>query len=120
MKEKGLRETARVTHMINEELIGLMVRRIVDGFAPQQIVVFGSCARGDDQDDSDLDLLVVMPFAGTKRDVQVAMRMALRDFDVPVDLILASPQEIEQKRDVNGLIYRTAYREGRIAYERAG
>ena len=106
--------------MMNEELIGLMVRRIVDDFAPQQIVVFGSCARGDGQADSDIDMLVVMPMDGTKRDVQVAMRMALREFDVPVDLILASPQEIEQKRDVNGLIYRTAYREGRIAYERAG
>lgn len=105
--------------MINEELIGAMVRRIVDDFSPQQIVVFGSCARGDVTEDSDVDFLVVLPFTGTKRDVQVAMRMALCDFDVPVDLIVASPQEIELKKDLNGLIYRTAYREGRIAYERA-
>jgi len=109
-----------VTHVINEAMIGMMTRRIVDDFAPEQIVVFGSWARGDAKEDSDVDLLVVLPFEGSKRDLQVSMRLALSDFDVPVDLIVASPQEIALKRDWNGLIYKTAYREGRIAYERAG
>ena len=105
--------------MINEALIGMMVRRIVDDFEPQQIVVFGSWARGEAKEDSDVDLLVVMPFEGSKRDLQVSMRLALSEFDVPVDLIIASPQDIALKRDWNGLIYKEAYREGRIAYERS-
>jgi predicted nucleotidyltransferase len=44
-----------------------VVRRIVAGFSPDRIVVFGSHARGEQTRESDLDLLVVMPVTGSRR-----------------------------------------------------
>ena len=48
--------------------IDRMVKRIVRKFHPQQVILFGSQARGDAGPDSDVDLLVVMDFEGTARD----------------------------------------------------
>ena len=47
--------------------IAEMVRRIVAQSDPEKIILFGSCARGDATPDSDVDLLVVMPVAGSRR-----------------------------------------------------
>ena len=48
--------------------IDRMVRRIVRKFQPEQVILFGSQARGDAGPDSDVDLLVVMDFEGAARD----------------------------------------------------
>jgi predicted nucleotidyltransferase len=45
-----------------------MVERIVKRFSPEQVILFGSQARGDAGPDSDVDLLVVMEYEGTARD----------------------------------------------------
>ena len=45
--------------------IAEMVRRIVERFDPEKIILFGSHARGDATPDSDVDLLVVMPVQGS-------------------------------------------------------
>jgi uncharacterized protein len=51
----------------SEQKISEMVRRIVEGFHPDKIILFGSYARGAAGPDSDADLLVVMPVKGSKR-----------------------------------------------------
>ena len=50
-----------------------MVKRIVRKFHPEQIILFGSQARGDAGPDSDVDLLIVMPVEGSKRDKRLAI-----------------------------------------------
>jgi predicted nucleotidyltransferase len=45
-----------------------MVTRIVERFGPEQIILFGSAARGEAGRDSDVDLLVVMTVNGPRRD----------------------------------------------------
>ncbi len=59
------------------QLIDKMVRRLARRFKPDQITLFGSHARGTAGPDSDVDLLVVTPVTGSKRDLEVAMRVAL-------------------------------------------
>ena len=102
-----------------EAAIDEMVRRVVEQFDPQMIVLFGSHARGDAGPDSDVDLLVVMDFEGSKRQKQVDIGVALHDIRVPKDIIVATPDEIERYRDIVGTIIRPALREGRTLYERA-
>jgi predicted nucleotidyltransferase len=48
--------------------IDAMVRRIVQRFDPEKVILFGSHARGTAGPDSDVDLLVVMTVRGSKRD----------------------------------------------------
>ena len=97
-----------------------MVRRIVAQFAPDKIVLFGSYARGQAGPDSDVDLLVIKPVTGSRRAERVAIRAALRGMGVAKDIVLATPEEVEDSRGMAGTLVRPALREGKVLYERAG
>ncbi len=101
-----------------QEAIDTMVHRLVEQFNPEQIILFGSHARGTAGPDSDVDLLVVMPVAGSKRAQQVAMRVALHDIHVPKDIIVVTPDEVSRRRDIVGTLIRPALREGKVLYAR--
>jgi len=68
----------RTRKRTTRQLIHVMVQRLVRQFDPEQIILFGSQARGGVGPDSDVDLLVVTPVHGSKRDVEVKMRIALQ------------------------------------------
>lgn len=93
-----------------------MVQRIVERFRPEQVILFGSRARGEAHPDSDVDLLVVMRVAGSKRDVQLRIRRALHDIPVPKDVIVTTPEEFAWRREVAGTIERLASTEGRVLH----
>jgi predicted nucleotidyltransferase len=99
--------------------IDRMVKRLVDRFDPEQIILFGSHARGTAGPDSDIDLLVIMPVSGSKRAKQVEMRVALHNIRVPKDIILATPNEVARRRNIVGTIIRPALREGKVLYVRS-
>src|SRR5450830_61090 len=61
----------------SEQKISEMVRRIVEGFHPDKIILFGSYARGAAGPDSDADLLVVMPVKGSKREKAIEIDVEL-------------------------------------------
>ena len=102
-----------------EAKIGEMVRRIVERFNPEKIVLFGSFASGTADADSDVDLLVVMPVSTSKRKQAAEIDMLLADVGLPKDVIVVTPEEVEKYRDVVGSIIYPALREGRVLYERA-
>ena len=99
--------------------ISAMVDRIIQGFNPQKIILFGSHARGVAGRDSDVDLLVVMRVEGSKRKKAMEIDFALADRTIPLDLIVVTPEEFERERDQVGSVIRPAAREGRVLYERA-
>lgn len=101
-----------------DRAIQKMVRRIVRQFQPERIILFGSHARGEAGPDSDVDLLVVMPVKGSKRDQQVRIRVALHDVGVPKDIIVTSPEDFAWRKDVAGTIEYPAAREGKVLYAR--
>jgi predicted nucleotidyltransferase len=110
----------RVTDSILvQETIREMVRRIAAQFHPDKIILFGSHARGEAGPDSDVDLLVVMPVEGSKRQKASEIDMALADRLVPLDLLVVTPEEFERGRDQIGSVLQPAAREGRVLYDRA-
>ena len=100
------------------EKIDAMVRRIVERFDPKKVILFGSHARGTSCADSDVDLLVVMTVRGSKRDTQVEIRRALREFRVPKDVIVTTPEDFAWRKEIPGTIERPAAREGKVLYAR--
>ncbi len=95
-----------------------MARRIVERFDPDKIILFGSHAHGTARADSDVDLLVVMHYAGPKSQVQSAIRVALNDFRVAKDIIVVSPEEFEWRSLVPGTVERPAALEGKTLHAR--
>jgi len=102
-----------------EAVIREMVRRIVEGFQPDRIILFGSHARGDAGPDSDVDLLVVMPLRGRRVDTAVAIRTVLSGMGVAKDILVATPEEFEAHKNLVGTIVYPAVHEGKVLYERS-
>lgn len=91
---------------------------LVREFDPLRIILFGSHARGTASPDSDIDLLVVVPSMGDKRELGVAMLRSLRGIRHPIDVIPTDPQEIARRGNMPGDILRGALLEGKVVYER--
>ncbi len=101
-----------------QKTIDRMVRRIVERFHPDRVILFGSHARGAAGPDSDVDLLVVMPVTGSKRAKQLEVRLAVHEFKLPKDIIVTTPEDFEWRKEIPGTVERPAAREGRVIYER--
>jgi len=111
MTKLGTRET-------RQEEIQKMVELIVERFHPEKIILFGSHARGEAGPDSDVDLLVVMPVKGSRREKAVQIGVALHDIRVPKDIIVTTPENFEWRKEISGTIERPADREGMVLYVR--
>ena len=102
-----------------ETFISTMVDRIVRGFQPSRVVLFGSHARGAATEWSDVDLLVILPNGTDKRDTAIEIRRALSDLPVCKDIVVATPEEVDRRGHLVGTLLRSALREGRVLYERS-
>lgn len=109
----------RKPQTISKLAVAKIVRRIVERFDPHQIILFGSHARGQATADSDLDLLVVMPVKGSRRDKAVEIGVALHDVDMAKDVVVVSPDEFAWRKSVIGTLEYPAAREGKVLYARA-
>ena len=93
------------------------VARLVAEFRPQRVVLFGSRARGGADTESDVDLLVVHEFQGSRLEVGAQMRARL-DATLAIDLVLRRPDEVAAGLGMDFLTS-VALREGVTLYERA-
>jgi predicted nucleotidyltransferase len=103
--------------MVAESVLSEATRRLVDQFRPQRIILFGSQARGTSDSRSDVDLLVICPVIGSRRELMVAMDRSLARLDIARDIVVLTPEEFERDRHIPGTIARPAAREGRVLYD---
>lgn len=106
------------TRLVTPEAIALIRDRIVRGFHPERIILFGSMARGDTHWDSDVDLLIVMPDGIDRRQTRRAMYAVLSDRTTPVDIVVTTPAEIAEWGGIIGTVLYPALREGIVLYDR--
>jgi predicted nucleotidyltransferase len=95
-----------------------VIDRIARKFNPVQIILFGSWARGEAREDSDLDLVVVLPRVEHKRKAAIEILRALNGLPISKDVVVTTPEEIKARGHVVGDILRPALQEGKIIYER--
>ena len=93
--------------------------RIGREFHARKVVLFGSYASGAATRDSDVDLLVILPFDGSSVVQSVAIRMKLRPA-FPVDLIVRSPQTIRRRLKMGDDFLRDILDTGKVLYEADG
>ena len=101
--------------VLSEGILQEIVRRIVEVAKPEKIILFGSAARGELGPDSDLDFLIIKS-CNHRRNTARRIRRALFGIGVPIDIIVAKPEDIERYKDAIGLLYRPALREGKVLY----
>lgn len=104
---------------IDEPLIREIVRRILTVANPDKIILFGSAATGEMTRDSDIDLLIVEPQIGDRREEYVRIRRSLRGIDYPFDILFITTQWFEESKDVIGGIAYPANKCGKVIYEAA-
>ena len=95
-----------------------VIRRVVESAQPERIILFGSAARGDAGLARDIDLLVVK--AGiNRRELAARIRRQLYGVRAAVDIVVATPEDIERYKDTHALVIKQALQEGRVVYEAA-
>jgi len=93
-----------------------VVRRPVGVAHPDRIILFGSAARGETGPDSDIDLLVIKQGVAHRGQLAGQIHRALVGVAVAVDVVVATPEDVEYLRDKVGSIMGPALREGREIY----
>jgi uncharacterized protein len=85
-------------------------------FKPARIILFGSYAYGTPTDDSDVDLLVVMPYRGPS--IHKAVRISLAPgYRFSTDLLVRSPTEIRKRLSWNDLFIKEIVEKGIILHD---
>lgn len=92
-------------------------RKIAEAYQPEKIILFGSHAYGTPREDSDVDLLVIMPFEGNGFDKATEMLRRF-EFRYAIDLLIRRPDDTERRFREGDPLIREALRKGRVLYER--
>lgn len=91
-------------------------RAIADEFQPDKIILFGSYAYGTPNEDSDVDLLVVMPARDPhSQAVRIQSRLAA---PFPLDLIIRTPKEMHWRLEEGESFLTTIVSQGKVLYEK--
>ena len=105
---------------IDKPTIQAVARLIVERFDPDQVILFGSHARGQAGMHSDVDLLVVKRGEAEEGRGSSIRRAIAERFVLPVDVIVRSPEALAlQRQDPYSLIHK-ALEEGEVLYVRPG
>ncbi|MGE5409528.1 MAG: nucleotidyltransferase domain-containing protein [Clostridiales bacterium] len=104
--------------MLSENTIAFIKSRLLENFELDKIILFGSQARGDADDKSDIDLLVLTPEIKNRRKLMLEIDRKLKGLGFARDIVVLNNQEYERDKYIPGTIARYAYLEGKVLYER--
>jgi predicted nucleotidyltransferase len=105
---------------IDAKLMDEIVRRIVQVIHPEKVILFGSRARGEARPESDVDLLVIAKSEQPRYRRSAPLYGALSDILIPMDILVYSPEEVQEWSGVRQAFVTTAVREGKVLYEDQG
>jgi uncharacterized protein len=101
---------------VTEELLAEITRRIVESFHPHKVILFGSYAYGAPHRDSDLDLFVIMDSDERPAPRGIPVYNAAKVPFLPMDLLVRTPEEVEQRLQVGDHFVREVLEKGRVLY----
>jgi predicted nucleotidyltransferase len=103
---------------VTRKQIHAVVRKIVDEFNPEKIILFGSYAYGKPTIDSDVDLLVVMESNEHRASRAIKILRGLLDVPFPMDVLVRTPQEVMSRSSMEDYFLHEIVQQGQVLYER--
>ncbi|HXU38092.1 MAG TPA: nucleotidyltransferase domain-containing protein [Blastocatellia bacterium] len=115
----GIGSSQSITGVQPRKQIEIVCRAISRRFHPDKIVLFGSHAHGKPRPESDVDLLVVMPFEGSPfRQAAVILDHVVRAVGVlPLDLLVRTAEQVQERIQMGDTFMRDVIERGRVMYE---
>jgi uncharacterized protein len=104
--------------MLNSQIQELS-HKIATQYSPNQIILFGSHVYGTPTEDSDVDLLVVMPFEGQpfRKAAEILDEVSPK---FSVDLIIRTPEQLHERLILGDFFLQEVVTKGRVLYESVG
>lgn len=102
--------------MIEMQKVYELCDQVVQHFHPQKVILFGSYAYGTPTEDSDVDMLVIIPFEGrsAKKAVEILLVTNPR---FPIDLLVRTPDQIKTRLELGDFFIKEITQKGRILYD---
>ena len=102
--------------MVSRQTIKKFTDQVAERFEPERIILFGSYAYGKPTSDSDVDLLVIMPFKGNSHEKAIEIRSTI-EAGFPLDLLVHTPQDLRKRIRWEDFFLREVMEKGTILYE---
>jgi predicted nucleotidyltransferase len=106
-------------HMDIDDLVQLAAQRLIDAAHPEKIILFGSYGRGDFDQGSDLDLLVILSDVEDRIEEMIRLRRVLKDIPMAIDIVVYSRTDVEERQHLRGTMLYHALREGKVLHDAA-
>jgi uncharacterized protein len=102
---------------LTTDLLDRITQNLVSSLKPEQIILFGSYAYGEPNEDSDVDLLVIVSQSDEPRYRRARQAYkALRGIGIATDVVVMTKEEVKRKMDVRSSLVHRVIHDGRILY----
>jgi predicted nucleotidyltransferase len=104
-----------------QRIIQKVVRCLVEGYQPHQIILFGSLAYGTPDQDSDIDLLIIKDTDETPLERRVRVRQLVSEPErrIPLSPLVLTPGELAHRLALGDPFYREIVARGKVLYPHA-
>ena len=101
---------------ITEQIVAFIMSKI----SPERIILFGSYAKGKNNEKSDIDILIIIKNLENERKITGLLYKALLDEDIstPIDFLAVDYDKYNILKNKTGYIYKTIELEGQVLYGR--
>ena len=103
---------------INKRKIQKIVDKIIKTSDVEKIILFGSYAKNSYNENSDLDLLIIKETNLSQPKRGLDIRKSLWGIGVPIDIVVYTPKEIKEWKDINNSFISNIMKEGKVLYEK--
>jgi len=105
--------------MVSQDNIEKAVSTLVNEAHPLRVILFGSYARGEAKEESDVDFLVIYHELHQPRQEMTRLRRLLSPLKIPVDLLVVSEEHYDKWSEAPSTTLYWAKREGKVMYDAA-
>ena len=103
---------------ITDSVLSEVVKKIVENFRPQKIIMFGSQVWGISKEWSDIDILVILDSDESTSKLAAKISLVAKPHYIPMDFLVRTAEEIEHRVKIGDHFIKKVLVEGKVLYER--